>query len=772
VWQRLPGRIVREGQQDNLGGAAAAPRSRTRAAARTPVLTIVAPTRNEQAVIGTFIDSLDHELAGIHAELIVVDDSDDDTPAVVAERGAAARLDVAIIHRAPGERDGGLGGAVVAGIAAARAPWVCVMDADLQHPPATIAALREQADTAKSDLVVASRFRDGGSIAGLSATRTLVSRSLAALARLAFPRRLRAVSDPLTGFFLVRRDALDLAVLRPNGFKILLEILIRSPGLAVSEIAFRFGERPAGESKASLREVSRYLALVWRLRLGTAGARFGRFGLVGISGIAVNSIAIVAFRGGLGFSVLAAALLATQCSSVWNFLLVERFVFRDTSPSRSFRGRAAAFLAMNNLAFVLRGPLLLALVSAFSLHYVLANLISLCTLTLARFALADRWIWGTANTTRALYDIHGLATVDSDVVLPELARFRVRALADPPSIRVTVETLRRITQLGCSTGEDGVEVITYREPVPGGFAVRIARGDSVLIAVSPLVRRSPHVLYTNCVEPVLRWHFAEHGIALVHAACVAVDDRAFLITARTDTGKTTTILRLLDAFPRAAFISDDLTLVAPDGSVAAYPKPLTISQHTLHAVRTPNLTRRERIGLVIQARLHSREGRSIGMLLASKGWPAGTMNAVVQALIPPPKYDITKLVPAAQLCTEARVAGLVVIERADDDVTRLMEDDEAIETLMENCDDAYGFPPYPLIAEYLYTRRGIDLREAERGAVCGALASAPATLLRSTSMDWWTRVPALMGIAIDEPRLPAIIAVDVPNSVESAEQVA
>ena len=297
----------------------------------------------------------------------------------------------------------------MAGIAAARAPWVCVMDADLQHPPSSIAALREQAEKAKSDLVVASRFRGGASIAGLSAARTFVSRSLVALARVAFPFRLRAVSDPLTGFFLVRRDALDLSSLRPHGFKILLEILIRSPKLAVSEVAFRFGERPAGESKASMREVARYLRLVWRLRLGTAGARFGRFGLVGLSGIAINSLALIAFRGGLGLGVLVAALLATQCSSAWNFLLVERFVFRDSSPSRSIVGRAVAFLAMNNLAFVLRGPLLLALVSAFGLHYVLANLISLCTLTIARFALADRWIWGTARSTRALYDIHGLA---------------------------------------------------------------------------------------------------------------------------------------------------------------------------------------------------------------------------------------------------------------------------------------------------------------------------------------------------------------------------
>jgi putative flippase GtrA len=119
----------------------------------------------------------------------------------------------------------------------------------------------------------------------------------------------------------------------------------------------------------------------------TTAARFGRFGLVGISGLAVNSLALVAFRDGFGFSVLAAALLATQVSSVWNFLLTERFVFRGTSPSRSFGGRALAFLVMNNLAFLLRGPLLLGLMSAFGLHYVLANLISLSSTT----AIALSW---------------------------------------------------------------------------------------------------------------------------------------------------------------------------------------------------------------------------------------------------------------------------------------------------------------------------------------------------------------------------------------------
>ena len=214
---RATGDDVRDAEQDTVGGAtprgARVPVGRTRT---TPELTVVAPTRNEQAVIGSFIESLDEALSGVHAELIVVDDSDDATPRVVAERGSGRALEVALIHREQGERDGGLGGAVVAGIAAARAPWVCVMDADLQHPPATIAALRERADAAKSDLVVASRFRTGGSIAGLSAVRTFISRLLVLLARLAFPSRLHGVTDPLTGFFLVRRDALDLAILRPT----------------------------------------------------------------------------------------------------------------------------------------------------------------------------------------------------------------------------------------------------------------------------------------------------------------------------------------------------------------------------------------------------------------------------------------------------------------------------------------------------------------------------------------------------------------------------
>jgi hypothetical protein len=124
-----------------------------------------------------------------------------------------------------------------------------------------------------------------------------------------------------------------------------------------------------------------------------------------------------------------------------------------------------------------------------------------------------------------------------------------------------------------------------------------------------------------------------------------------------------------------------------------------------------------------------------------------------------------------------------VIERATDDATSSLAEDEAIETLMDNCDDAYGFPPYPLIAQYLYTRRGIDLRVAERSVVYSALAGAPATLLRSTSMDWWQRAPRLMALDLEAAQpaqgqageaqpVPSGLQVVVPIAVEGAEQVA
>jgi hypothetical protein len=271
-------------------------------------------------------------------------------------------------------------------------------------------------------------------------------------------------------------------------------------------------------------------------------------------------------------------------------------------------------------------------------------------------------------------------------------------------------------------------------------------GERIEVIASPLLQRSPHVLYTNVVEPILRWTFASKGYALVHAACFADGDQAVMVTARTDTGKTTTTLKLLDHHPYS-FLSDDLTIVCPDGRVLAYPKPLTISRHTVAAVQTPLLSRRERIKLIPQSRLHSRTGRRFAFVLAKMRIPAATLNAVVQRLIPPPKYDINRLVPTARVAPEAKIGRLVIIQR-DDDFERELDPDEALEILFENCEDAFGFPPYSEIVGFLHGLNGHDLQKAEREVVQSAFASAPATLIASSTMDWWTRLPVLMASPI------------------------
>jgi hypothetical protein len=335
------------------------------------------------------------------------------------------------------------------------------------------------------------------------------------------------------------------------------------------------------------------------------------------------------------------------------------------------------------------------------------------------------------------YDIHGLVTVRSDARLPELERFRIDGLLDHPTVRVT---LGRVS----SPGSDAEAWrIRYREWGPLGFGCQIDdHGDYVEILASRWLMFSPHVLYTNIVEPTLRWTFVKRGYALVHGACIAADGLAYLITARTDTGKTTTILKTLDHHPHA-FLSDDLTLVSPDGRVMTYPKPLTISSHTVARVKTPLLNRRQRFTLPLQSRLHSRNGRRFAMLIAKTHLPAATINGFIQFVIPPPKYHVDKLIPGVALAPEADLNGMVIIQRGG--LGNIEADpQEALAILLENCEDAYGFPPYPKIEGFLHSRDGMDLRSKEREIIRQAMDGRPTTIMRSDTMDWHTRLPALM----------------------------
>ena len=223
-------------------------------------LTVVVPTRNEAGNIMPLLD----RMPGVD-KVVFVDDSDDDTAEVIRQVAPHATVKVELLHRAPGERHGGLSGAVVAGLKLVESPWMCVMDGDLQHPPEVIHKIMGAA-TEEVDLVVASRKNWDSINEGLGPIRSFVSWVFGRVAVVLLRSRIGTCSDPLSGFFAVRTSALDTAALNPTGFKILLEILVTHPDLRRSEVGFAFARRESGESNGSVREAVRYLRHVVRLR--------------------------------------------------------------------------------------------------------------------------------------------------------------------------------------------------------------------------------------------------------------------------------------------------------------------------------------------------------------------------------------------------------------------------------------------------------------------------------------------------------------------------
>ena len=336
------------------------------------------------------------------------------------------------------------------------------------------------------------------------------------------------------------------------------------------------------------------------------------------------------------------------------------------------------------------------------------------------------------------YNIHDLIRVRSVRRLPELSYF----LTEEPLAEVDIE-VRIASDPAAQASPDA---ITYQE-VTGryGFSIVINRSEThTEVVASTLIGMSPHVLYTNVVEPLLRWTFVRKGYALMHGACIAFGDKALFITAQTDTGKTTTILYTLrHNLDSCEFLSDDMTIFSRSGEVLSYPKPLTISQHTVQAMGGAPLTDRERLFLKAQSRLHSKGGRSIGMWLSDNKTPAATMSAVVQRLIPPPKFMVDRLVPGARYRDQAQLEHLVLIERGADSESPLSRED-SVAILIANADDAYGFPPYPMLAHRLSEWNGEDLHGVERAIVSDAIRNVPAIRLRSSTYDWYKRLPQLV----------------------------
>ncbi|WP_214467944.1 glycosyltransferase [Microbacterium flavescens] len=362
-------------------------------------LSIIVPTFNEAPNVAELVRRVTAAVGGIEAEVVFVDDSTDDTPDVIREVAASASLPVRLVHRST--RAGGLGSAVVEGFALAEADTCLVIDGDLQHPPELIPVLYERFTRGDADVVIASRYAGGGTATGLAdRTRVLVSKAATALTRAMFPNRLRDVSDPMTGYFLVDRRAIEASTLRPRGFKILLEILARK-SLRVAEVPFDFADRHAGESKASVRQGLHFVAQLTALRFG----KMSLFAIIGGLGAIVN-IAIVWALTEMGVGYVVAAVIAAETTIIGNFLLLERFVFHDMREAAS-RGwlRFAKSFTFNNAEALVRIPIMALLVESWHISVVVATALTLAVAFVVRFVFHSLVVYAPrkagAEPTRA-----------------------------------------------------------------------------------------------------------------------------------------------------------------------------------------------------------------------------------------------------------------------------------------------------------------------------------------------------------------------------------
>jgi dolichol-phosphate mannosyltransferase len=235
-------------------------------------VTVIVPTWEEASNIDHLVGRLSQSLSDRQCRVLFVDDSPT-SDTVDAIDTAAARYTTPVFqvsaYRRNGQAWGGLGGAVTDGLRRVNTPFAAVMDADLQHEPELLPRMLEVI-TQGSDLVIASRYCEGGSSEGLSSPlRHFVSLGSTYVAKLLFPMSLRGVTDPMTGFYALRLSAIDPLALQPLGFKILLETLVRHSGLKTQEVPMHFAARHSGTSKASFTKGLAYIRHLLRLRLNS-----------------------------------------------------------------------------------------------------------------------------------------------------------------------------------------------------------------------------------------------------------------------------------------------------------------------------------------------------------------------------------------------------------------------------------------------------------------------------------------------------------------------
>lgn len=295
--------------------------------ARPLLLSIIVPTFNERDNVQEFVRRLDERLAGLEWEVVFVDDdSTDGTPQALRDLSQSDDR-VRFLHRI-GRR--GLASAVAEGVLSTSAPFIAVMDADLQHDEGQLLLMLERLRSSSCDIVVGSRYLEADGVDSWDKSRQTVSRVATKLAHLFLKTKL---SDPMSGFFMLTRDAFDHSVrgLSNIGYKILLDILVSArPALRVAEIPYVFRSRIHGESKLDSAVAWEYLMLLLDKTAGRiVPMRFVMFTLVGGFGVFVHMLTLAGLNQVLDVSFLVSQTTATFVAMTFNFFGNNVVTYRD-----------------------------------------------------------------------------------------------------------------------------------------------------------------------------------------------------------------------------------------------------------------------------------------------------------------------------------------------------------------------------------------------------------------------------------------------------------
>lgn len=365
---------------------------------------LVLPTYNEgqniQKIIRILSELLDGVLPGTY-ELIVVDDNSPDQTWKLAQELLPDYPQLRVMRR---EHEKGLSTAVVRGWQVARGEILGVIDADLQHPPEVLLQLWREMERG-ADLAVASRHVEGGGVSEWSTIRRFLSRGAQMLGLIILPEAIGRLSDPMSGYFMVRRSVIGGRTLSPVGYKILIEVAARGKIRWIAEAGYVFREREAGESKVTWKQYVEYLQHLLRLRLSLS-SRFIQFCLVGLSGVFVDMgvLYLLSDPTTLHLSLTRSKIIAAELAIINNFLWNDVWTFGDISRRQPGKRQRLKRLIKFNIiclaGLILNVLLLNFFFNVFGLNRYVANLIAIALVTLWNFWFNLKLSWRVTEVDR------------------------------------------------------------------------------------------------------------------------------------------------------------------------------------------------------------------------------------------------------------------------------------------------------------------------------------------------------------------------------------